>query len=405
MTKQYEKQQTHSIKVINNVLNGLILIFIAASSFSISITQGALALALIAWLIQMLLKKEFSIQRTPLDYFFLAYLLLETIATVFSIDPAASLQNFKRIALIPIVYLIAENVRTEKFAKILVTALIAVMMVLSFYGIFKYLSGVGGIVGRLKLFHHYMTSGGILMMIGLINLSIVFSSASNKLKIYAILAGIPILLSLIFTFTRSSWLGFLAGLIIIGIFRNRKLMLILLVVAIFLFLLGPASIQERILSIFDPTHPTNVERINMWKAGIRIIQDYPLTGVGDIDLGEIYQQYKSPSAKENVGHLHNNFLQFGATLGIPGLIFIILLFGRIFIMNLAHYLRLPEEKWFLKAIALSSLAISVGFVINGLFEWNFGDAETVMIFWVSVGLSLAIVRIHEIQQMEQCSAS
>ncbi len=30
-----------------------------------------------------------------------------------------------------------------------------------------------------------------------------------------------------------------------------------------------------------------------------------------------------------------------------------------------------------------------GFHVNGLFEWNFGDAEIAMLLWMTVGLALA----------------
>ena len=403
MKKNPLQKFANSVKSIDQILTGLIFIFVAASPFSISITQGALTLALIVWFIQMGVKKKWLVHPTPLDIFFGAFILLELVATVFSIDPVASLRNAKRLALLPIVYLIADNVRDEKILKTLAATLISVMTVLSLYGIVKYLAGVGGIIGRLQLFHHYMTSGGILMMIGLLAIAIIFSSATRRIKIVSAIVTVPIVISLIFTFTRSSWLGFAAGIGVIGLFRNRKLLIALIVLIALVVLLGPSSIQDRVLSIFDPTHPNNVERVHMWQAGLRIMLDYPLTGVGDIDLAPTYKVYMSPEAKEVVGHLHNNFLQFGAIMGIPGLIFIILLFARIIWMNAINYGKITEEKWILKATSLTSLAVSVAFVINGLFEWNFGDAETVMIFWMFAGLNLAALNIQRNEKSTEAS--
>jgi hypothetical protein len=30
-----------------------------------------------------------------------------------------------------------------------------------------------------------------------------------------------------------------------------------------------------------------------------------------------------------------------------------------------------------------------GFHVNGLFEWNFGDSEIIMLIWATVGMALA----------------
>ena len=42
-----------------------------------------------------------------------------------------------------------------------------------------------------------------------------------------------------------------------------------------------------------------------------------------------------------------------------------------------------------------TLGAFAAFQIEGLFEWNFGDAEVVMLLWFSVGLALAGKRLAE----------
>ena len=292
--------------------------------------------------------------------------------------------------LIPIIYLVAGNVSDRKFLKILLSSLIIVMAILSVIGIVKYLSGVGGLEGRLKLYHHYMTSGGILMIVSLITFSLVSFAADLKIRIMALFCGLLMLPPLIFTFTRSSWLGFLSGLTMIIIMRSKKAIFGIIIVMLLFVLFAPQSFRERAFSIFDPQHPTNVERLYMWRAGIEIIKDYPLTGVGDIDLGKIYDEYKSSDAKQRHGHLHNNLLTIGATLGIPGIIVLLALFVKIFFLELNVYNLIPRHEWLLKGTVLGCMASFIGFQINGLFEWNFGDAEISMLLWMTVGFSLAV---------------
>ncbi len=379
--------------IIRKILNIWILIFVAGTTFSIAVTQTAYFLAFVFWVLLMIYQKKFLISRTPLDYYFLAYLIVGIIATIYSVEKGNTVIFVKRLLLIPIIYLIADNVRDKKFLKTLLLTLIGAMVVLSFIGIKKYLGGVGGIEGRLKLFHHYMTSGGILMIVSLITFSFAFSPIPKKLKIGAFAAGVIMIFPLIFTFTRSSWLGFISGLFLIGILQNKKLIVGLLIGILLFLFLSPVSIKKRALSIFDPHHPKNIERIYMWKAGIKMMKDHPLTGVGDIDLGKLYEKYKLPEAKEKVGHLHNNLIMFGVTLGIPGLLVLLALFLKIFIEELKIYYSIPQKEWLLRSTVLGSLAVFVGFQVNGLFEWNFGDAEIAMLLWLSVGLALAVKKM------------
>lgn len=382
--------------LFRKILHIWILLFVVGSTFSIALTQTALFLAFVFWVWIMILEKRSLVPRTPFDFYFLAYIVVGIISLIFSLNPGAMTVVFiKRLLLIPIVYIIAANVTDKKFLQTLLVTLVGVMVVLSFIGIQKYFAGVGGLEGRLKLYHHYMTSGGILMFVSLITLAFTFSGVPRKIRMTALLCGIVMIFPLIFTFTRSSWLGFVGGLLVMGIVKSRKL-IVGIVLAIVLFVLfSPHSLRERATSAFDLYHPNNIERTYMWKAGIEIIKDYPITGVGDIDLSRIYDEYKSPDAKERHGHLHNNFIMFGATLGIPGMILFLVLFIKIFIVELKIYNSIPKGEWLLKSAALGSLAAFTGFQINGLFEWNFGDAEIAMLLWLTVGLSLATRKLNK----------
>ena len=47
----------------------------------------------------------------------------------------------------------------------------------------------------------------------------------------------------------------------------------------------------------------------------------------------------------------------------------------------------------MKGVVLGSLAGYTGFLVNGLFEWNFGDSEVIMLVWLLTGLALATERL------------
>jgi O-antigen ligase len=384
-----------SCQVIRIVMNVFILLFAAGTTFSIAVTQTAYFLAFLFWILLLILEKNKRSLRTPLDYFFLAYLAVGVIAAIFSGEKQAVVLFIKRLLLIPIVYFIAHALSDKKILKWLLITLAGSMVILSILGIQKYLAGTGGLEGRLNLFHHYMTSGGILMIVSLMILAFVFTRASIKIRITAGLAGILMLVPLIFTFTRSSWLGFACGMICIGITQYKKILIGVFAAILLLALFAPAGVRERAWSAFDPSHPNNIERTYMWQAGIEMIKDRPITGVGDIDLGELYAEYKSPKAQQQHGHLHNNFIMFGVLMGIPGLLVFAALFLKILLTEIRILRSIPKDEWLLRGTVSGSLAAFVGFQVNGLFEWNFGDSEIAMLLWLTVGLAFAVDRIYK----------
>ncbi|MCD6380507.1 O-antigen ligase family protein, partial [bacterium] len=368
-------------------MNLFILLFVAGSVFSIAVTQMALTLAVLFWIMIMLREKNFLVRRSSLDYYFLAFAVIGFVSLVFCPDKGSVVNFLKRILLITIVYLLAGNLSEKRLIKTLLVTLSGTMILLAVFGIWKYLAGIGGLSGRLKLFHHYMTSGGILMIVALITFAFLLVKAPRRVRIAALAAVGLMLLPLIFTFTRSSWLGLIAGMIFMSVLQNRKVLIGIGILVAAFWLLATGSMKDRAASAFDPSHPRNTERVYMWKAGAEMIKDNPVTGVGDIDLTKLYNEYKPPQAIESPGHLHNNFIMFGVIWGIPGLLIFLILFGKILLTEIRVFISVPQEEWLLKGVALGALGTFTGFHVAGLFEWNFGDAEIVMLFWMTVGFS------------------
>ncbi|HET6273514.1 MAG TPA: hypothetical protein VFG32_11065, partial [Bacteroidota bacterium] len=54
-----------------------VYLFLASNFFSIAVNSLALGIIAVLWLATMLVKRQFLVAPTPLDYFFLAYLIAE----------------------------------------------------------------------------------------------------------------------------------------------------------------------------------------------------------------------------------------------------------------------------------------------------------------------------------------
>jgi O-antigen ligase len=167
---------------------------------------------------------------------------------------------------------------------------------------------------------------------------------------------------------------------------------------VIVFLLAPAPIKHRILSVTDLSVNSTQVRLTQWRNAVKIFKDYPVTGLGWIDLNEIHRAYAPPGADLNyqaywIGHFHNNLVMFLVYFGVIGFLAGVYMIFKLIQTEYRIYRSIPENKPHLSAWVAGSLAAMAGFWINGMFDWTFGDAEPVTLLWFTVGLSLAVTRI------------
>jgi len=233
-----------------------------------------------------------------------------------------------------------------------------------------------------------MTTGGIKMMVCLYALPILFlKNLSRKERLIVVVSFILIFSTLILTMTRSSWMGFLVGSIVLGIIYNKKILLYLAGFIVLFTLFAPQSFKDRALSSFDPNHPSNRTRIHMVETGLRIFQDYPVVGIGDVDIKKLYLQYTVPYDKDEGGHLHNNLVQILVCFGAFGFAIFVLLFISLFVFLIKNFIMVRKDEE-LKILSIIPLMVFFAFHLNGLFEWNFGDQEIAITFWFTMGMSV-----------------
>ncbi len=168
------------------------------------------------------------------------------------------------------------------------------------------------------------------------------SPSGFALFAFYLLATALLITSLIFSWSRGSWLGFAASMIAILLALPRKwwhgiapVVLAVLVVLI-LWLTGrlPASVVSRVESVTNeitafsdvrgiditPENYANVERLAHWQAAINMARANPWLGVGFGNFEIAYSQYDLLNWSLAQGHAHNYYLNVFAEAGIIGLL-------------------------------------------------------------------------------------
>jgi O-antigen ligase len=163
------------------------------------------------------------------------------------------------------------------------------------------------------------------------------------------------------------------------------------------YLLSPAVIQHRLRAAFDPNDPNTRNRIELFGTAARLIRDHPWFGVGPQGVAVAAQSYRGDSSYPvwMYQHMHNNFLQIAAERGIPGLLlwcWLMAAFGWDAWKRLLAAQRAgPPSHVVREARMVSTAAVGawLALMAAGMFEYNFGDSEVLILFLFMVSAPYA----------------
>ena len=358
------------------LLVGALQLSIAASAVLLTLTVGL-------W-VGVLISHRERVEGPAMLWPLGAYAALTIASAAASLDPVTSVVDAKEILLfliVPVVYRFARGRRASTIATIIISvgAVTAVVGIVQ-YGILEYDSLGQRPLGSMG---HYMTYSGLLMLvIGLAAARLLFGSVD---RVWAGLVLPTLVVALTLTLTRSAWVGACVGIGLLLVIKDRRLLAATPVVAAILFALAPQTVIDRAYSTFDLQDPTNRDRFAMVRAGARMIRDNPLTGVGPDMVQEVYADYRDAGGVNEVNpHLHNVPLQIAAERGLLALavwLWFIVTATRELIACLGD----PKSR----ALAAGGLAAMASMLAAGLFEYNFGDSEFLMLLLVLLTLPIA----------------
>jgi O-antigen ligase len=376
------------------------LAFAAALQLSIFASQVLLTIAGVLWLVLVLRERErFEVPRMfwPLA----AYAAATFIAAVFSVDPRVSIPDCKQLLLffiVPIAYRLLPGKRALTVVDVLITlgAISAVIGVTEF-GILKYDDLGRRPQGTLGM---YMTYSGQLMLVACVAAARILFRKTDR--VWASLVMPALIVALAATLSRNAWVGACAGIGVLFLIRDFRLLGLLPVFAALFIAFAPTQLTDRLWSTFEMRQharesatiaasvQSNRDRIAMIKSGLHIIRDHPWIGVGPDMVRIVYPHYRDRDAVNQLNsHLHNVPIQIAAERGVPALL---LWLAFMFVLLRDFVLKWKTSP--LPSLATGALASVVALAAAGMFEYNFGDSEVLMLFLVVVTLPYAGDRDH-----------
>ena len=359
-----------------------------AVQFSIAAAQILLALALICWITLLVIRRE-RVEAPSFFWPLLAYGAATLVSAALSPDPRTSLTDCKQLVLfllVPLVYRFVNRQRSHTLISVVITcAAVSAVFGIVQYGILHY-DNLGqrpqGTLG------HWMTYSGLLMVvIGLAIARVVFG---NMGRTWAALVLPALGVAVAVTFTRGAAIGACAAVALLFALKDFRLFALLPIFAAIFIVIAPGPIARRYQSMFNMNDPTVRDRYTMLRIGERMIRSHPLTGVGPNMVQRLYLDYTGsdslvgPDGVTHINpHLHNDFLQVAAERGLPA-----------FALWLWFIVALLRDVWRRfnagqRELAATAMATIVALLTAGLFEYNFGDSEVLMLFLTIVTLPAA----------------
>jgi len=418
-----------------------------AATIPVSIFAAELALVLGALVLAArVLRRQARLEPTPLDAPLLAYGVWTLLSASFAVDPAVAHEDAKELLLFILFYLGVSTLTRGAAREGVLSALFMGGIALAALVVLQYQAlGYDSLNRRPSGFlGHYMSSSGVLM-------GVVVTAAARlafgrlerpRLRdswlVGALLAGVAAVAALgvaapgagvlptrlfvaglaaagatlalsgraslratttllpwvavplgawalVVSQTRNAWVGVLAGLVVVTVVRAPRLLWGLAAALALLLLLRPTAVTSR-LTVSDAS---TVDRYYMWQAGLDMVLDKPVFGQGPGMILTVYPQYRWPEAPNpTTPHLHNNALHVAATRGLPGLAFFTWWVVVALATALAEARRAKAESptgW----PAVAALGGLVALLVAGLFEYNLGDSEVLMLALLLTSLPFA----------------
>ena len=366
--------------------------WLALIQISIAASQIVLTFVLLLWLYQLATRRA-ELVRLPFDWPLGLFALLSVVSAVFSFEPAESLRSVRKLTLLIVPYLLVSALRRKPVLALeqLVLVLIVVADVCALFALWQYSFGeLGDINHRIRGFmSHYMTFSGLLMGVSMLALAELLFSRRRRAFLAASL--MVFLVTLALSLTRSAWIGVFVSASLLCFLRDRRLLVAVPLLLIGALALLPSAVQTRVRSFIEPDR-SGRDRLYMVQSGLRISINHPWFGVGPNMVQPVYPIYRLEGAPQlqNV-HLHNNVVQIAAERGLPCLAAWLWLIALGITGTVKRYRR-SSAGTKERALAAGSLALLMAGMTAGLFEYNFGDSEFLMLFLFAMAIPIVLDR-------------
>ncbi|HEX2927372.1 MAG TPA: O-antigen ligase family protein [Ruminiclostridium sp.] len=376
--------------VIDYVLRYVISVAFLASNWDELLFIFALCLWLYKWVIY---RKQDGYRATPLDipivFFVVIFICLLLVNSLnMKIGIAGLRQDVEQMLWY---FVVAQLVTSSKNVRWFLYFMVFIGGLLGLHGIYQYVTHAqmpaywvdrleSGITTRV---FSIVGSPNILgsLMVLLIPVSISFIFSEKKIFKKLIFIGVTLAMSatLVFTSSRSAWIGFVVALGVYFWLKDKRFIL-LLVLLVFAAYLAVPTIAHRVNYLLSPQYMASSAtggRLARWSIGFDALKHHPLLGVGLGQFGgAVAQNFNIPGAF----YIDSYFLKIAVESGVVGFTAFCILIYNSLAWGIRAVKRTTDEHTL--SMAQGVFAGMIGVVVPNFVENVFEVPMMMAYFWM-----------------------
>ena len=238
-------------------------------------------------------------------------------------------------------------------------------------------------------FRNHVNYSAMLVCILPVMLAFYLLANNSTAKNLVIVVISVMLIGLFFSYARGAWLAFAGGLAAWWLIRRKLLVIAYCIMVVVITSIGiwlqssqryldyahdyrttvfHEDFSQHLVATYKLKDVSTAERFYRWVAGVRMVNDEPLTGFGPNTFYNNYKPYTIPAYKtwvsDNPEHstVHNYFLLLMIEQGLPGLFFFLMLLGGILYYAQRLYHKLKDPFYSTCALAAGMIVVMISIV-------------------------------------------
>ena len=331
-----------------------------------------------------------------------AFLLVLIVASTLATFPSISWSHwFDFVGWYVIYFLIISIVTTKERYFIFLVIFLLANFKLSIFGARTWISrGFGfsdwGIAGPPGYFENSSDLSAEMLMFAPIAFELALFVKPHVKRVtywFLMLGAVTGAMTVLAASSRGSQLGLAAQAAWVAIQRKLKLKILVAIALVAAVGYGLLPAEEKARFASAGTDNTSIQRLHYWQAGLKMIEDHPVLGIGYFNFPEVYAIYNPNELWRGTAQLpHNIFIQVGTDAGLIGLgIFLMLIYRNL--KGARDIQRAckgnPEAPAFAAGVAKGLTLTTWGFVIAG----QFNTVSYYPFLWINLALTVSLANI------------
>lgn len=354
-------------------------------------------------------RDEDNFKVTPVDFPLFLFIAAMVICLVLnSSDFSVGVEGFRAIVQYMLWYFVViQLVNGERSAKAVTLCFVLIVGLLALYGVYQYAIGVEMPAGwvdqneagvRTRVFSIFTSPnifGSLLTLAIPMTVSLALMTKKTLSRIFFCLVALVMLASLVFTFSRGAWIGFMLAAGIYILLKDKRFIIPAVILAVLVVAAVP-SVGDRIGYMLSPEYIESSlrgGRLVRWLTGLEILKNNLLLGVGLGHFGGAVamnngMKYLVGYTWTDTFYMDNNMLKMAVESGLLGFgAFMILMYS--VVINSFRTIKLSSTKAS-RELSTGILAGLCGVIAHNFFENVFETPMMTSLFWLFVAIIMGI---------------